>query len=662
MSALADTVDDRYAERLAIGAPSPLREFNQGGVLSAADVHVATLLGRLAAIDEPGVLLAAALAVRAPRLGHVFVDLESVARTAVVESAEELDPALLAWPEPAGWISRVAACEPLVACGEPDDTAAGPSSVEVRPLRLIGTRLYLDLHWRQERQVATYLRALAGAGLQAVDVPQLAAGISRLFAEAEDSDQRVAVASAMLRRFAVIAGGPGSGKTTTVTKVIALLLEQALASGARSPVVALCAPTGKAAARLQESVHGEALRLDVEPAVRDALQSLRATTIHRLLGWPRTSHGRLGHDQANPLPHDLVVVDETSMVSLMLIARLLAAVRDDARLLLVGDVEQLTAIEAGAVLRDVVGPAAQRPRMTAGMRAAVALAAGVEPEVEPVGGGAVFEPEVDRVGGGSESGASTRPPFGDGIVVLRGVHRFGAGIAGLADTIRRGDAGAVIEALSAAGTIEWLTPEMALHPVREAALAAASATVQAAREGDGRAALTRLGTFRLLCAHRHGPHGVSTWSATVERWLAESIPLFVAGAPSYAGQPLLITRNDYELRLYNGDMGVVVESEPGTLSAVFERDGRLVAFAPSRLQDVQRAHAMTIHKSQGSQFDAVAIVLGEPDSRILTRELLYTAVTRARRRVILVASEDAVRTAVARPVARATGLRERLWG
>jgi exodeoxyribonuclease V alpha subunit len=657
LSAVSTLAEKRYSCSRALGAPSPLREFNEAGVLSAADVHVATLLGRLSQVTDPVVLLAAALACRAPRLGHVFVDLESIARTAAVESGDGLDPASLPWPEPGAWVKRVTDAEALVARGEPGGRADAPAD-PARPLRLLGTRVYLDRHWREERLLAGDLRTRARAAMRRVDVPLLASGIERLFVDHDDPDQRVAVASAVLRPFAVVCGGPGTGKTTTVAKVLALLFEQALAVGARPPLVAMCAPTGKAAARLEESVRAEAAGLDLADDLRESLGTLQASTIHRLLGWPLTGRGRLRHERANRLPHDVVVVDETSMVSLTLMARLLAAVRQDASLLLVGDVDQLTAIEVGAVLRDIVGPAARRPRMTPGTRAAVALAAGVEPDVERAAAVPASPEAADDSGpvGGS-------PPFGDGIVLLRGVHRFGAGIARLAAAVRVGDQDSVLAALTGEpDTIEWLAPERGLGPVRDAAVAATLETVRAARQGDGALALARLGAFRLLCAHRHGPSGVSTWSTTVQRWLAEAIPRFDPGAGGYAGQPLLITRNDYELRLYNGDLGVVVESAPGVLGAVFERDGRLVSFAPSRLESALTAHAITIHRSQGSQFDLAAVVLGDAGSRILTRELLYTAVTRARRRLILIASETAIRTAVARPVARATGLRERLWG
>ena len=175
-------------------------------------------------------------------------------------------------------------------------------------------------------------------------------------------------------------------------------------------------------------------------------------------------------------------------------------------------------------------------------------------------------------------------------------------------------------------------------------------------------ALGALSEFRVLCAHRRGPHGVATWTAEIERWLASAIDGFDPAERDYVGRPLLITHNDYELGLYNGDTGVIVQAGGGRLDAVFERGGELVAFTPTRLAAVETVYAMTIHKSQGSQFDTAAVLLPDPGSRILTRELLYTAVTRARERLILVGTEEMVRAAVARPVARASGLRERLWG
>jgi exodeoxyribonuclease V alpha subunit len=296
-------------------------------------------------------------------------------------------------------------------------------------------------------------------------------------------------------------------------------------------------------------------------------------------------------------------------------ARLLEAVRPDARLVLVGDPDQLSSIEAGAVLGDVVG---------------------------------------DARGDGT-----------DGVVVLERLYRYRGAIAAVADAVRRGDADAVLGALRAGDDdVVWLPGDAAdlraadaVGPVRDAGVAAGRAVISAARAGDAEAALAALGGFRLLCAHRRGPYGVSTWMPTVEAWLAPEIDAAGGRARDYPGRPLLITANDYDLNLYNGDTGVVVA-----------RDGRLVAafdgrddVRPNQLGAVETVYAMTVHKSQGSQFGTAAVVLPPPSSRILTRELLYTAVTRARERLIVVGAEDAIRAALARPATRASGLRARLW-
>jgi exodeoxyribonuclease V alpha subunit len=186
--------------------------------------------------------------------------------------------------------------------------------------------------------------------------------------------------------------------------------------------------------------------------------------------------------------------------------------------------------------------------------------------------------------------------------------------------------------------------------------------ISAAASGQARTALEALAAFRILCAHRRGPYGVSTWTAYVEGWLEAELDGFAPEERWYPGRPLLVTENDYELRLYNGDTGVIVTSgSPDRVTAAFERGGAIVEYSPTRLGAIDTVYAMTIHKSQGSQFDAAAVVLPDPSSRILSRELLYTAVTRARERLILAGTENAVRAAVQRPVARASGLRRRLW-
>jgi exodeoxyribonuclease V alpha subunit len=615
---------DIWDARRALAAPEPLRAFNDAGVLAAADVHVALRLTALAGEADANVLLAAALAVRGPRLGHVYVDLATIAEQAAVDADEPVELSALPWPAVGAWASALTSSA-IVATGE-DDGAPG------RPLRLIGTHLYLDRYWREETRVAADLRAFGEGPAPEVDGELLAEGLTRLFPRDADERQRLAAATAAKRRLTVVAGGPGTGKTTAVARILALLFEQA--AGAPQPLVALAAPTGKAAARLEEAVHAEARALEVAHAVREQLLALDGSTLHRLLGWRPGSHSRFRHDRSNHLPHDVVVVDETSMVSLSLMARLVEAVRPGARLILVGDPGQLTSIEAGAVLGDIVGPAAEgsRPASARGPRRGV-------------------------TGGGS---------IGDAIVVLDRSHRFGPGIAAVAEAVRGGDAGATLKALREhPGEVTWIPIDVAAQPeelavVREQAVAAGMAVATAAAAGDSGAALQAIGAFRVLCAHRRGDHGAQAWRARVESWLAAAVEGFAGQGEWYVGRPLLMTENDYGLRLYNGDTGVVVAGPDGRPAAAFERHEQLISTA--RLEAVETVYAMTIHKAQGSQFDTAVVLLPPATSPILTRELLYTAVTRARTRLVVAGTEDAIRAAVARPVARASGLRARLWG
>jgi exodeoxyribonuclease V alpha subunit len=619
MSATATTTPyDPLEPRRATAATGLLQTFNEAGVLSAADVHVAMRLANLVDERSEEVQLAVALAVRGPRLGHVFIDLNTIGATATSHYDEPpVDVATLPWPAPEHWIFALNASD-LVAQTDDDPQTD-------RPLRLVeGSRLYLDRYWREERSVTADLKALAVPAAAVVE-DNFDEGLKQLFPADADDGQRRAAAAAVKRRFSVVVGGPGTGKTTTVARIVALLAQMSRASTQNLPLVALAAPTGKAAARLQEAVHEETERLPIGDDIRDLLLGLRASTLHRLLGWRPDSHSRFAHDRGNRLPHDVVIVDETSMVSLTLMARLVEAVRPDARLILVGDPGQLASIEAGVVLGDIVAPARERP-----------------------------------------SGNS----IGEGIAVLERVHRYGGGIATLADAIRAGDPDATIEALTRApAEVTWLPfdPELAdpsgseLKPVRQRAVATAGALTQAARAGEAAQALGALGSFRLLCAHRRGPHGVSDWTSRIRAWLANELEELDLEQRDYAGRPLMVSENDYELGLWNGDTGVIVEGPTGRRSAVFERGRELLRFSPLRLGAVETVYAMTIHKSQGSQFGTAAVLLPPAESRILTRELLYTAVTRAQKELILVGTEATIRSAVERPVARASGLRERLW-
>jgi len=631
------------AHVLRIEAGSLLGVFNRAGVLAPSDVHVARRLTRLGGDDDELVALAAAFAVRGPRVGHVRVDLRSVRATTERETddgEDEVDLDALPWPDPEPWLARVAA-SPLVAVGDDDPTVA--------PLRLVGSGLYLDRHWRDERAVAADLlaRAAAPGGL----APRvLAEALGHVGGDA-DAEQRWAVAVGAVRGLSVIAGGPGTGKTTTVARLIAVLAEAAAAVGADPPLVALAAPTGKAAMRMQDAVRAAALGMDLGPAARAVLAGLEASTVHRLLRRRPDNASRFRFHRRNRLPHDLVVVDETSMLPLWLMARLVEAVRHDARLVLVGDPEQLASVEAGAVLGDIVGPASQGLRMRAAASDRLARVTGVTLPVEPL--------------------PPAGPAIGDGIVVLRTTHRFAGALARLAAAIRSGDADATVASLGedpGDPSVRWLPVDVGdagcddLEPIRRLACDAGTRVLDAARAGDADAALGALASWRILCAHRRGPAGVSTWNARVEEWLADEVAGFSPDGAWYLGRPVIVTRNDYGLQLFNGDTGVLVgrEGAGGTAGVVAAFEHTTVS--PSRLSAVETVYAMTVHKAQGSEFDSVAVVLPRPTSRILTRELLYTAVTRARRRLVLAGTEESVRAAVARPIARASGLTGRLWG
>jgi exodeoxyribonuclease V alpha subunit len=582
--------------RRAHAAEGLLSLFNEAGVLDAADVQVARRVGRLGGESDERVLLAAALAVRAARLGSVCVDLATVHHTVLGDGDELLDVSALPWPSPSEWL---AACRagPVVADGR-----GAPSGC---PLRLVDDLLYLERFWGEEERVRRSLAERSALPPPVVDLDRLRAGLVEHFPEQAAARQRLAAAVGVLRHVTVLAGGPGTGKTTTVARLLALLAEQP----GPPPRVALAAPTGKAAARLQEAVTA-ALPSGVAARVAEA------ATLHRLLGWRRGGTFRYG--RAERLPYDVVVVDETSMVSLPMMARLLDAVRPQARLVLVGDPDQLASVEAGAVLGDLTrADGRPEPALDAAL-AAVGLPTGVV----------------------------------NGVVTLDHVWRFDGAIAAFARAVQAGDADTALELLRSGADDLRLDAPDAVAALQADVLAAGSALAEAAAAGRAEAALAELERHRVLCAHRRGPFGVARWSAEVDRWLA---PTRTGDDPWYPGRAVLITANDYDTGLFNGDTGVVVATADGSRVA-FARGGPPTFYPPSRLGDVAGVHVMTVHRAQGSQVRRVTVVLPPPESPLLTRELLYTAVTRAREHVRILGTPESVRAAVTRPVARASGL------
>lgn len=588
----------RLGEELAV-----LEPFVRAGLLDAPCVHLAGFVARAVPEVAPEVLLGAAFAARGPGVGHVCVEVARLADSVVVDR-REATPANLPWPEPDAWAAALA-----------DSPAVrGPSTPPgevVRPLVFDGTRLYLERYWRYEEQVAADLRArAAGCGPAAGADPRPAYG---------DPSQDAAVALGLRSGLTVIAGGPGTGKTVTVSRLLAACHEAAFAAG-RQLSVTLAAPTGKAAARMQSAVHETARSAGISAAVAQAMRETTAGTLHRLLG--ARGDGRTGFDREHPLPYDLVVVDEMSMVSLPLMARLLAATRPEARLVLVGDPFQLASVEAGAVLADVIGPDGPRP---------------------------------------------AQGPLAGCIVTLERNYRFSAEapLGRLARQIREGDCEAALETLAGSdpAQLRWVKSddEAGLAEQRKAAAGHALEVVRRARGGDPAGALALSFGLKVLCATRFGPLGVAGWSAAMEAYLRSRLPGSVGGR-GYVGRPVIITRNDYFHNLFNGDVGVVCEDGDGRPMAAFEdAAGGLRTLALSQLGDIDTWWASTVHKSQGSEFERVIVSLPPAPSPILTRELLYTAVTRARGQVTVVAEEASLREAISRRVARASGLGGKLW-
>ncbi len=614
-----------------------LDPFVEAGVFGSYEVQfVAGVLGLYPGLTDHEAL-ALAVAARAPRFGHVGTDLADVGG-----QMAELDEGACAlpWPQVDSWVealSRSAIVSAPDHDPDPDldQVGAGP----LRPLVWDAQRLYLQRYWHYEQVVADNLVGRsAPPGARPASTPSAGAGerepsrgamFDSLFPtdEADGPDlQRLAARRGMRPGVSIIAGGPGTGKTYTVARLLAAAHLVAADAGGDLRV-ALAAPTGKAAARMGDAVKAAVSILETDGAVHaDLAASLvrtAPTTVHALLGWRDRTHFR--HDRHNPLPHDVVIIDETSMVSLPLMAKLLDAVRTDARLVLVGDPHQLASIEAGTVMSDVVGPAG------------------------------------DPDGPGTPAGA----PLHGRITVLTRRRRFDeeSTIAALADAVRGGDAEAAMLLLAGGrDDVRWVRPDHAdrLDEVLHEVVVSGTAMVEAAHRGEAAEALVVADRIKVLAATRRGPLGLDHWTDRIEHGVAQRVAGFHRGRRWQVGRPVLVTANDRANRVFNGDTGVVVHRHDGMAVALSDGDG-VRYLAPSRLDQVETWWAMTIHKSQGSEFSHAVVSLPTAGSPVLTRELLYTAVTRAKDRVTVVGSEESVRAAIVRPVARASGLRDRLW-
>ncbi|AYC31009.1 exodeoxyribonuclease V subunit alpha [Pseudomonas cavernae] len=505
---------------------------------------------------------------------------------------------------------------------------------EFAPLILDGERLYLARYQAYEAQLAAQLLARA-ADLPVVDEAQLSASLARLFAfnaslqAGQQPDwQRLAAAQAVRRNLAVISGGPGTGKTTTVVRLLAALLEQ---PGGERLAIGLAAPTGKAAARMAEALRNAKAALPVSEAVKAALPE-EARTLHRLLG-SRGDNPQVRHHAANPLALDVLVVDEASMVDLALMAKLVDALPPRARLILLGDKDQLAAVEAGAVFAELC---------------------------EGRGFDARAAADLERISGQRVAVEAPRSRLGDAVVLLSHSHRF-AGDSGIGELARRINAGAASATLNLLKEdrrdLVW-QPQPSPAALLERLEQGYQPYLQAARGGEPTAAFAAFNAFRALTAQREGAFGVSGLNEALEARLKRRFGL-AARERWYAGRAVMVRQNDYALGLFNGDIGLCLASESG-LRVFFEGEDGFRAFAPARLPSHDSAFAMTVHKSQGSEFAEVLLALPETPSPLLTRALLYTGITRAKHKVELWALPARLAEAVNTKAERAAGLAERL--
>lgn len=502
------------------------------------------------------------------------------------------------------------------------------------PLILDDNRLYLNRYWRYESRVAELISARLQT-LPELGTETLRWQLRRLFPDlARESvlnSQALAVALAAMRRFVVISGGPGTGKTTTVIKILALLLSQQ-----PDLRIKLAAPTGKAAARLMQAIQSGKDDAIIDSSLKDLIPQ-QASTIHRLLGY---SNNRFRHSASNPLALDCLVIDEASMLDLTLTYRILEALPAQARIILLGDRDQLASVAAGNVLGDITGHGHSIGYSASQRQALAAVLDCAEQDF----------PQIE----------STRP-IADSVALLTYSFRFSqdSDIGLLANLINQGKAAAAVELLKQSNSgLSWQTaPEKSGQTsipgwvMESLAMVANSETILQALEEFERT--------RVLCAVHKGPYGVDQ----INRLITERLhPQVFSSTDNYHGKPILITANDYELNLFNGDTGLLWRDENGELLACFrDEDNNIRSLPIYSLPRHVTAWAMTVHKSQGSEFESVFVILPDnEDSAVATRELLYTGVTRARRKLLIQSSEKVFTAACAKLTRRRSGLAKKL--
>ncbi|MCP3953981.1 MAG: exodeoxyribonuclease V subunit alpha [Desulfobacterales bacterium] len=611
-----------------------IRHLHAGNLLQDIDLKFAGLMMALSGSDASEELALAAALVSNTTAGekHICFDLEAGADRPLADLFSEVPEKMVArlqrarTPDTDAWTAKLKASQVVGAPGK------------YRPLVLDEkNRLYLYRYWDYEHTLAQAIQDRTGALRLPVDADTLRSGLKRYFPSREQTPnwQKVAAYAAVTGKLCIISGGPGTGKTHTVTHILALLLEQD-----ENLRIAVCAPTGKAAARVQESIKKATQALDCPSVVRHKIPE-EATTIHRLMGVKRNSP-HFYHDHRNRLPVDVLIVDEASMVSLALMTKLLRATSPKCRIILLGDRNQLASVEAGAVLGDICNAADTRR-----------FSKSFCEQYADIG---LEELPTDC--------AVSNAALADCTVELKFSYRFDetSAIAAVSRAVNNGDAAASVEIMDAetTGTIAKrpLPDPGELETYLPALIEAGYAGIYEAQ--DVSEAFAALETFRILCTHRRGPYGIDGINRLIETILQKKGLVDTTGA-YYPGRPIMINRNDYNLRLYNGDVGIIWPDDTGRPRAWFpDQMGGFLNLAPARLPAHETVYAMTIHKSQGSEFDRIVMILSATASPIFTRELVYTGITRARRQVEIWAADDIFKAAVKARVERRSGLQDGL--
>jgi exodeoxyribonuclease V alpha subunit len=607
------------------------------GYLTDIDIHFAKFITGLGKNDDPDIFLAAALASNATGNGDVYFDLTSVAEEPVLMGLEE--EGTVKWPELSAWVKKIGQ-SPVV--GKPGD---------YRPLILDKkNRLYLHRYWNYEKKLSKSIIRRSREDFRDLDVTRLTAGLKRLFPQNEEHEvnwQMVAAYIAAFKRFCIISGGPGTGKTFTMAKILALLLE--LSENKRLKIL-LAAPTGKAAARIAESIEDAKKTLNSRPDIIEAIPS-EAYTIHRML---KTIPGSpyFYHNHENPLDADVVVVDEASMIDLALMSKLFWAIPYDARLILIGDKDQLASVETGFVLGDICD------------RENIHAFSGYFCKK--------FEKATQQKIDLPVKEHKESPGLYDCMVVLKKNYRFAgiSGIGALSHAVNRGETHKVLSLLkNTHDQIFWKNISQTDDLSRSLAKRIIKGYSDYLNTDDPHRALELFKRFKILCAVKIGSTGVNAVNRLAEQVLTREgliAPDRSSSNPWYKGRPVLITRNDYRLKLFNGDMGITLPGPGSTgkdLYVYFSgNSGELRPFLPSRLPEHETVYAMTVHKSQGSEFDHVLLILPDRDYPVLTRELFYTGITRTRKTVSIWATEDVLKSTISRKIERISGLKDALWG